>query len=138
MYLTEAAVIERILRFHVRVRLPVWKDDEGRRYMRLPQAPRNGQVLVYPPSSKLGQVREYVHESALQRTDERNDSGTARARIYYVRELTRPHPSMHGAVRSMLLRDYHPDNNGGSGAFAIITKLIQMALPMGTTLNDEL
>ena len=66
--LSAEAVRERLLRFPKEARLPLWH-AWGKKFVRLPEAPTNRQVLVYDPRERLHYyVREGPCKGAARRT----------------------------------------------------------------------
>ncbi len=119
--LTAEAVRRRLAHFPKTAALPIWRAKWGQ-LVRLPQAPSNGQILVYCPSAKL---HHYVPVDAVKKTTESNALLTAMARIYFAALVTREHPQECRAARAFLLRDYHPDKRSGDVEFASIVNYIQ-------------
>ena len=109
--LSAEAVWERLRRFPKEARLPLWHAVWGEKFVRLPETPRNGQVLVYNPTERL---HYYVREGAVQRSSETDPLATAMARIHFVALVFRGQPRERRTARAMPLRDYHPDKTGGS------------------------
>ncbi len=120
--LSAEAVRERLLRFPKEARLPLWHAVWGEKFVRLPEAPTNRQVLVYDPRERL---HYYVREGAVQRSSETDPLTTALARIHFAALVSRGHPKERRAARAMLLRDYHPDKTGGSAEWAAAINYIQ-------------
>ena len=109
--LSSEAIRARLLLFPKEARLPLWRADWGESLVRLPEAPSNGQVLVYSPAER---AHYYVREGAVQRSDETDALATALARIHCADLVSRGQPRERRTARAMLLRDYHPDKTGGS------------------------
>ena len=112
--LSSEAIRARLLLFPKEARLPLWRASWGESLVRLPEAPSNGQVLVYSPAER---AHYYVREGAVQRSDETDALATALARIHCAALVSRGQPRERRTARAMLLRDYHPDKMGGSAEF---------------------
>jgi hypothetical protein len=119
--LSAEAVRERLLRFPKEARLPLWH-AWGKKFVRLPEAPTNRQVLVYDPRERL---HYYVREGAVQRSSETDPLTTALARIHFAALVSRGQPRESRAARATLLRDYHPDKTGGAAEWAAAINYIQ-------------
>ncbi len=119
--LSAEAVRERLLRFPKEARLPLWH-AWGKKFVRLPEAPTNRQVLVYDPRERL---HYYVREGAVQRSSETDPLTTALARIHFAALVSRGQPKERRAARAMLLCDYHPDKTGGAATWAAAINYIQ-------------
>ena len=121
--LTPDEVWRRCEHFPRCLRLPIWKASWGELLVRLPAAPTPmQQLLVFSPQDYLP---VYVDTKAVTQTQETDAVLTATARIYYLAEVTRKHPTVRRAVRASLLRDYHPDKLGGDAELATIVNYIQ-------------
>jgi len=120
--LSAEAVRERLLRFPKEARLPLWHAVFGEKFVRLPEAPTNGQVLIYNPRERS---HYYVREGAVQRSSETDPLTTAMARIHFAALVSRGQPKERRAARAMLLRDYHPDKTGGAAKWAAAMNYIQ-------------
>ena len=113
---------ERLLRFPKEARLPLWQASWGQKLVRLPEAPSNGQVLVYCPARCL---HYYVDDGNVQRSSETDALSTALARIHFCALVSRGQPQERRAERAKLLRDYHPDKTGGSAEWTAAINYIQ-------------
>ena len=113
---------ERLLRFPKEARLPLWHATWGHKLVRLPEAPSNGQVLVYCPARRS---HCWVREGDVQRSSETDALSTALARIHFTALVSREQPKERRAARAMLLRDYHPDKTGGSAEWATTINYFQ-------------
>ena len=116
-------VRQRLRSFPREARLPLWVAVWGERLVRLPEAPSDGQVLVYSAAERL---HYYVRENAVRRSDGETDAlTTALARIHFAELVSRGQPRERRAARAELLRDYHPDKTNGSPLWAEAINYIQ-------------
>ena len=121
--LSAEAVRARLLRYPKGARPPLWRAAWGEDLLRLPEAPSNGQVLVYSPAER---AHYYVSEGAVQRSDETDALASALARIHCAALLSKDSPSEARAARARLLRDYHPDKTNGCARWATAINYIQL------------
>ena len=113
---------ERLRSFPKEARLPLWHATWGHKLVRLPEAPSNGQVLVYCPA---GRLHYYVSEGDVQRSSETDALSTALARIHFSALVSRGQPQVNRAAHAKLLREYHPDKAGGTAEWAAAINYIQ-------------